>query len=75
MLTLYDFNSLDEKGKGEAVFMTGIFVDDRNEGTFKVQLYRLHDFYVEVYYDAMANEIRRYRAFKSASQLVPYLKM
>ena len=75
MLTLYDFNGMDEKGKGEAVFSEGIFVDDRDEDDLKVQLYRLHGFYVEVYYDQQKNEINSYRSFSRAGQLAPYVKL
>jgi hypothetical protein len=73
MLTLYDFNGMEENGKAEAVFTAGVFIDDRDEPGLKVQLYRLHSFYVEVFYDAKANKITQYRAFKSAGQLAPYI--
>lgn len=75
MLTLYDFNGMDEKGKGEAVFSEGLFIDDRDEDGVKVQLYRLYGFYVEVFYDQQKNEIMRYRSFNKAGQLAPYVKL
>ncbi len=75
MLTLYDFNGMDEKAQEEAVFTEGIFVGDRNEGGLKVQLYRLYGFYVEVFYNQKENKITRYRSFKSLGQLTPYLKL
>jgi hypothetical protein len=49
MLTLYDFNGMDAVSQGEAVFSEGVFIDDRDEEDLKVQLYRLHGFYVEVF--------------------------
>ena len=70
----YDFSRLDEHGKAEAVFTEGLFVDDRDEGALKVQLYRLNNFNVEVFYDADANKIVRYDAFKSGGQLANYLR-
>jgi hypothetical protein len=75
MLSLYDFNGMDEGGKAEAVFTEGVFVDDRDEPGLKVQLYRLNNFYVEVFYDAEANKITRYRSFNSMAQLAPYVKL
>jgi hypothetical protein len=75
MLTFYDFDSMDEKGKGDVVFQAGTFIDNRIDGKFKVQLYRVHSFYVEVFYDAQANEIIRYRSFKSFAQLAPYVRL
>ncbi len=74
MITLYDFNGLDEKGKGDVVFSQGTFIDDRAEGEYKVQLYRVHGFYVEVYYHAVRNSVDRYRAFITANQLGAYIK-
>ena len=74
MLTFYDFNGLDEHGKAGAVFTEGLFVDDRDDGALKVQLYRLNNFYVEVFYDAVANKITRYHAFNSVGQLANYLR-
>lgn len=74
-MTLYDFNALDEKSKSEAVFSTGTFVDDREEPPFKIQLYRLDHFYVEVYYDPLQNRVNQYRAFRALGQLAPYIRM
>ena len=75
MLTLYDFNEMDEYAQSEAVFRVGFYVDDRDEDGLKVQLYRLDSFYVEVYYDPKENKITRYRSFESPGQLVPYVKL
>jgi abortive infection bacteriophage resistance protein len=55
-------------------FQEGTFVDNRSENGFKVQLYRLHSFYVEVFYDAQANKILQYRSFNSITQLAPYIR-
>jgi hypothetical protein len=74
MLTFYDFNALDEAGKGQAVFTDGTFIDDRDDGRLKVQLYRLNNFYVEVFYDADSNKITKYHAFNSAGHLANYLR-
>jgi hypothetical protein len=75
MLTLYDFNGMDERAQAEAVFTEGVYVDDRDEGGLKVQLYRLDSFYVEVFYDPIGNKITGCRSFKSPGQLAPYVKL
>ena len=72
MITIYEFNALDESGKANAVW-TGLFLDDREENGLKVQLYSLSNFYVEVFYDQRVNKILRFRAFKSYDLLTPYL--
>jgi hypothetical protein len=75
MVTLYDFNGMDERGQADAVFSEGVYMDDREEGGLKAQLYRLGSFYVEVFYDPVENKISRLRSFKSSSQLAPYVKL
>jgi hypothetical protein len=75
MLTLYDFNGMDEHGQAEAVFNEGVYVDDRDDNGLKVQLYRLAAFYVEVSYDPKENKITGYRSFKSPALLAPYVKL
>jgi len=75
MLTLYDFNGMDQKEQGDALFREGIFVDDRVEAGLRVQLYGLCGFYVEVFYDPGANRITRLRSFSSSGQLAAYVKL
>jgi hypothetical protein len=36
MLTLYDFNGMDENVQAEAVFKEGVYVDSRDEENLKV---------------------------------------
>ena len=74
MLTFYDFEALDENGKAGAVFTDGVFIDDRFEDGLTVQLYRLNNFYVEVFYDAVENRIVKYHAFNTVGQLANYLR-
>lgn len=62
MLTWYDFNSLDEAEKAEAV-RQGTFLSNRVEGNLKLQFYNLGAFWVEVYYDSRSNKILRFNAF------------
>lgn len=72
MISLYDFNLMDDDGKAALVW-TGSFLGDREENGLRVQLYSIDNFYVEVFYDGTANKILRFRAFKSTNQLTPYL--
>ena len=73
MLTLYQFNLLNDHLKAEAVWQ-GTFLDNRGEDQFKVQLYSLGNFYVEVFYEKQNNEIVRIRSFRTTRLLAPYLK-
>jgi len=63
---------MDDDGKAGAVW-AGNFLGDREENGLRVQLYSIDNFYVEVFYDGVANKILRFRAFKSTNQLTPYL--
>jgi hypothetical protein len=72
MLTLYDFNGFTEDEKANAVWQ-GSFLADREENGLTVQLYAVSSFYVEVYYDPIANKILKFRSFTSKNLLVPYL--
>jgi hypothetical protein len=75
MITLYDFNMMDNLAQADAIFSQGIFIDDRIENGLNVQLYRLDNFYVEIFYDTKLNGIISYRSFKSPGQLAPYVKL
>jgi len=72
MVTLYDFMRMDDNERGEAVF-AGPCLGDRQEDGHHVQLYRVDEFYVEVFYDPAANEITRFRPFANPELLIPYI--
>ena len=72
MLTLYDFNALTEAQKADAVWQ-GSFLADREENGLTVQLYAVNSFYVELFYDPVANKILSFRSFTSKHLLTPYL--
>ncbi|MBW6491893.1 MAG: hypothetical protein K0B15_11945 [Lentimicrobium sp.] len=46
---------------------------NRFEEGFDINLYSLFDFYVEAWYNPEANEIEKFRTFKSLNPLEPYL--
>jgi hypothetical protein len=72
MLTMKDYNALDETGKG-ALILQGDFLADREENGLIVQLYSVGAFYGELWYDPLANKILRCRAFEGTQGLAPYL--
>ena len=64
-MTAKEFNSLSLDGKG-VVFQEGTYVDQRivyNE--HKIVMYSLHNFYVEIYYNAHSNKIEDIDALES----------
>ena len=72
--TVLDFNamSVDEQA---CMAISGNFLGDRREGELIVQLHRLDNFYVEVFYDPAKNEIIRYEGFTNTNRLAPYVKL
>jgi len=72
VLKLYDFNAFTEDEKAGAVW-SGSFLAGREDNGLMVQLYSVHSFYVEAFYDPAANKKLRFRAFTSRDLFVPYL--
>jgi hypothetical protein len=71
-MTIQEFNALDEIGKGEAVLFA-TYLDFRVEAGYKVSLYALYLFYVEVFYSDVLNETFQMRPFDNIQMLDPYL--
>jgi hypothetical protein len=72
MLTLDDFNALNETEQAEAIWQ-GTFLADREENGLIIRLYSLNSFYAEVFYNAHTNKILRLRVFNTINELAPYL--
>jgi hypothetical protein len=51
--------------------MEGKQINQRDDGTHTILLYKIDDFYVEVYYHKQYNVIRKFEAF-SEGQLILY---
>ena len=71
-MTLYEFNTLADDEKANAVWQ-GSFLADREEDGLKIQLYAVDNFFVELFYDATENKITAFRSFNSKRLLAPYL--
>jgi hypothetical protein len=74
MITVLDFNQMALEDQA-SVAITGTFLGDRRQGAVIVQLQRLDNFYIEVFYDPLQNEILRYEGFTSVARLAPYIKL
>jgi len=72
-MTLYEFNSLDDFEKGEALWEYGVHLTERFEGDIGYSLYQLYNFYVEVKYNGGINTITKFTSFKTETKLIPYL--
>lgn len=72
-MTLYEFNSLSEFEKGEALWEHGVHLTERFEGEIGYSLYQLTNFYVEATYNAGKNAITKFTSFLTDTKLEPYL--
>jgi hypothetical protein len=70
---IYEFNLLVLDQQTKLVWQDGIFLTNRIEQNFGLTLYRLFDFYVEVYLNNETNEIELIKTFTSIEPLAPYL--
>ena len=71
-MDIYTFLSLNKKKQANAV-VNNVFLSEIVDGSFKVKLYSVEDFYVEAFYTAEEDEVVKFKAFKSRRLLVPYL--
>lgn len=66
-----EFSLLPESEKMRIIWMTGILIDEREEGSCRYELFQLEDFYVEQQFHY--NVRMAIKSFKSCEQLEPYL--
>jgi hypothetical protein len=60
-MTLRDFSRLSETGKDEVVWTKGDFIKDTFVPNYKVALYKINDFYVEVFFDVKEDRPVKYK--------------
>jgi hypothetical protein len=73
-MTIEEFNYLDETMKAEVLSIMGIFLSERNEGCFRITLYQVENFYVEIYYHMTRFFYVCIRSFQDVRELAPYLE-
>jgi hypothetical protein len=70
-MTLYEFISLDINEQAEAVW-EGKFLGIREDSMHKIFLYKLYDFFCEVYYSKKENKIVRLKPFRTEDLIEKY---
>jgi hypothetical protein len=73
-MDIRDFNFMDGKTKTEVLTTEGIYLAERNDGCYRISLYQICDFYVEIYYHKTRFFYICIRSFVDASELFPYLE-
>ena len=72
-MTIDDFNCMDSLAKTEWLTMEGIFLGTRKDGCFRISLYQVDQFYVELYYHISQKCYISIRSFAEVGDLGPYL--
>ena len=70
-MTLYEFNEMSVQQQAEAVWR-GDFLLFREQIVHTVLLYKVHDFFVEVYYNNESNEVVRFHPLQVVDRLTLY---
>lgn len=71
-MTIEEFIALDEVAQAE--ILSGLTcIWGRDENMFKILLYQVDSFYVEVYYHKKLREIKKLLPFEDTDLLAPYL--
>jgi hypothetical protein len=73
-MKIEDFNYMDSIGKTELLTMQGVFLGTRKDGCFRISLYQVDQFYVELYYHISQKCYISMRSFEEVGDLNPYLE-
>lgn len=68
-----EFNSLEVEDQVTLTSLIGTHLMTRKDGNYRVKLYQLYNFYVEVWIDGYEAKLLYARTFKSTRGLSPYL--
>ena len=72
-MTLDEFRLMNLNDQAETTWNMGVLLGHREEGVHNMILYRINDFFAEIYYDRDMNEITGIKSFVSDELLQPYL--
>ena len=71
-MTLDEFQVLDELSQIDHI-ITGVCIGGRDAGVYKILLFQVSHFYVEVFFNKHERYITRFAAFENTDKLEPYL--
>ena len=73
-ISLYEFNCLSKKEKIEVLCEHSVCLCERPHAAFRIVLYQISNFYVEIKYHKLNNCIAEFQLFTNTKLLEPYLK-
>ena len=68
------YNGLDEVEQHAVLWENGVHIGERFDGEYKIILYQIFSFYIELFYHDEYNLLRRLRSFSHIDSLDPYIK-
>ena len=71
-MTIYQFNDLSEMEQIEVIW-TVPAIAERKENGYKIFLFQVDSFYVELYHHIQRDATERIRSFSNEELLLPYL--
>jgi hypothetical protein len=69
-----EFNFMDGMAKTQVLASEGVFLAERSDGCFRISLYQVNDFYVEIYYHKTRCFYICIRSFEDVGEIYPYLQ-
>ena len=72
-MKLMHFQSLSQSTQREVARKKGVLLFKKQCADFKVLLYQLHSFYIELYFHPSSNKATLVKSFSSVDELEPYL--
>jgi hypothetical protein len=72
-MKMYQFNCMDEVRQIELLWSKGALIGSRKQGFYKVLLYQVDSFYVEVFYEYFKGKMAKLNSFTDSDRLEPYL--
>lgn len=70
---MQQFNTLSKQDQQNQLLKEGTFLAEREDGPFRIMLYQLDAFYVEVYFFNLYNKVAFLQTFSDTDALEPYL--
>jgi|GraSoiStandDraft_5_1057265.scaffolds.fasta_scaffold101920_2 hypothetical protein len=68
------FDLLSDRMKGQIIMKSGVCIAERVYKCFKIYLFQIRHYYVEVYLHLTFNVVQLVRGFEDLSELDPYLE-
>jgi hypothetical protein len=73
-MDIRDFNLMDGMAKTEVLASVGVFLSERTDGCYRISLYQVNEFYVEIYYHKTRYFYICIRSFEDVAEIYPYLQ-